>query len=129
MKILKKISIIFLIFITFLCLNNSFAMTTTELFNTDQNMKDVKDGLNDFSNTEGIGGVLNIIIGLLQVAGTGVAVIMVTMLGIKYLLASVEEKAEIKKQAVPIVIGAVLLFGAANLMSAVEQFASQKINN
>lgn len=79
--------------------------------------------------SSGIGKVINIIIGLLQIAGTGISVIVVTMLGIKYILASVEEKAEIKKQAVPIVIGCVLLFGAVNLMAAVEEFAASTINS
>ena len=44
---------------------------------------------------------LNNVIGLIQIAGTGISVVMVTMLGIKYILASPSEKADVKKQIAP----------------------------
>lgn len=71
-----------------------------------------------------VGGVINNVIGLLQVVGTGLSIIVITILGIKYILASPGEKADIKKSAIPIVIGCVLLFGAVNLIAAVEEFSS-----
>lgn len=63
--------------------------------------------------------ILNSVIKLIQIAGTGISVLMVTMLGIKYMLASSSEKAEIKKTAMPIIIGCVLLFAAVNLVGIV----------
>lgn len=63
--------------------------------------------------------VINAVIKLIQIAGTGVSVIMVTMLGIKYMTASAGEKADIKKQAVPIVVGCVILFAAVNIVGLV----------
>ena len=57
----------------------------------------------------GISGALNDVIGLLQIAGTGIALIVVTMLGIKYMLASPSDKAEVKKQIMPILIGCFLI--------------------
>ena len=71
----------------------------------------------------GIGSTINNVIGLLQLAGTGIAVIVVTMLGIKYLLASPSEKADTKKAIMPILIGCILLFGAVNLVAVVADFA------
>lgn len=76
-----------------------------------------------------VGGVINNIIGLLQVVGTGLSIIVITILGIKYILASPGEKADIKKSAIPIVIGCVLLFGAVNLMAAVEEFSTNVLKN
>ncbi len=76
-----------------------------------------------------VGGVINNVIGLLQVVGTGISIIVITILGIKYILASPGEKADIKKSAIPIVIGCVLLFGAVNLMAAVEEFSTNVLNN
>ena len=76
-----------------------------------------------------VGGVINNVIGLLQVVGTGLSIIVITILGIKYILASPGEKADIKKSAIPIVIGCVLLFGAVNLMAAVEEFSTNVLNN
>lgn len=92
------------------------------------NMKNVNQTSDVTSGNGGITKVLNMIIGLLQIAGSGIALIMVTWMGVKYLLSSVEDKADVKKQAVPIVIGAILLFGAVNLMAALEEFASNTLN-
>lgn len=114
---MKKIIITVLLIAVMVLPTFSFATVNSII----TNMAGVKDDLDP--GTGGIGKVINIIIGLLQVAGSGISIIVVTMLGIKYILASVEEKAEIKKKAVPIVIGCVLLFGAVNLMAAVEEFA------
>ena len=71
----------------------------------------------------GINGALNTVISLIQLTGTGISVIVVTMLGIKYLLASPSEKADVKKQIMPILIGCVLLFGAVNLVAAIADFS------
>ena len=71
----------------------------------------------------GIGNTINYVIGLLQLAGTGIAVIIVTMLGIKYILSSPSEKADTKKAIMPILIGCILLFGAVNLVAVVADFA------
>lgn len=70
-----------------------------------------------------IGQVINNVIGLIQMVGSGIALIVITLLGIKYLLASPGEKADVKKQILPIIIGCALLFGAVNLMAAVASFA------
>lgn len=85
-------------------------------------MTTVKDGTSA-EDSEKIENVINIVIGLLQVAGTGLALIVITMLGIKYLLASPSEKADVKKQIMPIIIGCILLFGALQLMGAVYEFS------
>lgn len=69
--------------------------------------------------------IINTIIGLLQVAGTGISIVVVTILGIKYLMASPSEKADTKKSILPIIIGCVLLFGAVNLMSALLDFTEK----
>lgn len=77
------------------------------------------------SSDNSIGDIINTVIGLLQVAGTGISVLVVTILGIKYLIASPSEKADTKKAILPIVIGCVLLFGAVNLMAAISDLSSK----
>ena len=59
------------------------------------------------------------VLGLMQMVGTGIALIVITLLGIKYMLASPAEKADVKKQIFPIIIGCILLFGAVNLVALV----------
>jgi len=87
------------------------------------------EGVSDASGTSGsnIVKVLNYVIYLVQVAGTGISIIMVTMLGIKYMISSPEDKAEIKKHATPILIGAILLFGAVNILGVVYKFTTESV--
>ena len=77
----------------------------------------------DISST-GIGKIIDTFIGIIQYVGSGIAIIVVSILGIKYLLSSPTEKADIKKMAVPIIIGCVLLFGAVNIASIIYNFTT-----
>lgn len=71
----------------------------------------------------GIVSGINGVIGLLQFVGSGISIIVVTILGMKYILASPADKADVKKSIMPIIIGCVLLFGAVNLVSAIMSFS------
>lgn len=68
-------------------------------------------------NANKIKDIGNKIIGVLQVIGTGMSVLMLVVIGIKYMLGSVEERAEYKETMKPYLIGAVLVFGITNLLS------------
>lgn len=84
----------------------------------------------DIYSTSGVSSILrkgSSILGIIQVAGTGIAVIMLIVLGIRYIIASVEEKAQLKETLIPYVIGAILLFGGTNLLSIVIKFV-QSLN-
>ena len=56
-----------------------------------------------------------IILGVIQTVGTIISVIVLMIIGIKYMLGSVEERSEYKKSMVPYLIGAVLLFSGTAL--------------
>ena len=73
------------------------------------------------ANVQNIAGkVLNIV----QIVGVAVATIMLTVLGIRYVSLSPNEKAEYKKGLTIYVIGAVLLFGASMLIGVIRNFIS-----
>ncbi len=55
------------------------------------------------------------ILGFVQIVGSAIAVIMIVVLGIKYMVGSVEEKAEYKKTMIPYAVGAICIFGASNI--------------
>ncbi len=75
-------------------------------------------------NAEDIG---NLILGIIQVVGTFVAVAVLMILGIKYMLGSLEERASYKKSMLPYIIGAVLLFGGVNITTSLyNHFALDK---
>lgn len=79
----------------------------------------------DTSNAEGITDLFNNIIGIVQIVGTGIAIIMLIVLAIKYLVAAPSEKADIKKGALMYVVAAVILFAAVNILAAIQGWASE----
>ena len=123
-KILTVFVLLIIMFVTTSCADTGGGLTMDKLWE-DTNFASVNKGV---TSDEGFIGGINTIIGLIQVAGTGILVIMITFLGIKYIMASIEEKAEIKKTALPIVIGAVLLFGALEIVKAIAE-VGEKMND
>ena len=71
-----------------------------------------------------IASVGNTIIGVVQTVGTLAAVVVIAILGIKYMMGSAEEKAEYKKTFVPYIVGAVLLLLAVNIVSWIAEAAN-----
>ena len=63
------------------------------------------------------------IMGVIQVLGVVIAVIVLMVLGIKYMMGSAEEKAEYKKTMIPYLVGAILIFAASTIANVVYQFA------
>lgn len=73
-------------------------------------------GLDNADQVKDIG---NKIIGIVQFIGSFASVIVLVVLGIKYMSGSVEEKAEYKKTMVPYLIGAIMVFGITNLLGII----------
>lgn len=71
------------------------------------------------ANTDGLQGVGANIIQIITTIGIIVAVVVLLVLGIKYMMGSAAEKAEYKKTMIPYLIGAVLIFGASAIAKAV----------
>ena len=61
----------------------------------------------------------NIMVGIIQAVGTVVAVIMLTIIAIKYMVSSVEERADYKQTMVPFIIGAGSLLIISNLVGII----------
>ena len=121
----KKIILSVLIFILLMCIFSATVYadggSTVESLVEDMKGKGISSG--DPSTDNGIVKAINNILGLIQVAGTGVALIAVSLLGIKYMLASVEEKAEIKKYLIGAVIGGILVFGGTGIAKILASFS------
>lgn len=63
----------------------------------------------------------NKIVGMIQTVGVIIAVVIVLVLGIKYMMGSASEKAEYKKTMIPYLVGAVLLFAGATIVNVIYQ--------
>ncbi len=66
----------------------------------------------------------NQIIGIITTVGVVVAVVVLLVLGIKYMMGSAAEKAEYKKTMIPYLVGAVLIFGASAITKVVVALGS-----
>lgn len=70
---------------------------------------------------------MNIIVFIAQLIAAGVAVIMLVALGIKYMVSSVNEKAEIKKHAVVYIVGAIIAFGSTGILQIFRNFITKSL--
>ena len=77
---------------------------------------------NSTTSAQGANRVLEIgndIVGVIQLVGSFVSVGVLVVLGIKYMMGSVEEKASYKKAMMPYLIGAIMLFAITNILAIV----------
>lgn len=63
------------------------------------------------------------IVKIVSTIGSVISVIVLIVLGIKYMMGSAEEKAEYKKTLMPYVIGAVLVFAASTIAGVIFSFS------
>ena len=75
-----------------------------------------KDNVGDNTKIIGFG---NIIVWIVRTVGTAISVLMLTIIGIKYIIGSVEEKAEYKQTMWPYVLGAILIFAGASITNMI----------
>lgn len=100
---------------------------TVSFDNVDE--RSVTKGAQDSSGAAAsVNRIIGAILTVVQVVGSGVAVIMLIVLAIKYISAAPSDKAEIKKHAVVYVVGAVVLFAASGIIGIVRKFAGN-VNN
>ena len=93
------------------------------VFATDIDLNQFK-GMTDTSGAAtAVTGIIGSIINIVQIVGTGVAIIMLIVLAIKYISAAPGDKADIKKHAVVYVVGAIVLFAATGILEIIKRFA------
>lgn len=63
--------------------------------------------------------------GILLTAGVIVAIIIGLIIGIKFMVGSVEEKADVKKLLVPYLVGCVVVFGSLGIWAAIVEILGQ----
>ena len=107
-SILKTLCIIIITISIILCLDKIVFAMDTDYF--EPSIQDNQDELNSRVGK---------IFGIVSAIGTIMSVIIIMIIGVRYMVGSIEEKAEYKKTILTYLIGAVLLFGATTLPSMV----------
>ena len=111
-KVVVKIVNMILIAMVIISISlNCFALTPGQI-----------TGSENVSGTSQITKLGNDIVGIFQVVGVVLAVVIIIVLGIKYMLGSAEEKSEYKKSMLPYVVGAALIFAGSIFANVIYQF-------
>ena len=120
-------NIFFKIFISFLIsivLIMSFSQITPAL-NINLDKFDEKE---DQSNaTNHVANIIATVINYVQVLGVGIAILMIVILGIEWVGASPEGKAQVAKGAKYYILGAIFIFAAISLLQIIKNFTEKDI--
>ena len=116
------IAIVFLILILFAIPTDSIATG-----NPIDNPGNYKPGGISSTDSDKIVNKVNPILGTITVIGIVISAITLTGLGIKYMIGSVEEKAEYKKSMIPYIIGVVLLLAASTAVGLIAKLTQDAI--
>ena len=109
-KTMKIVSILMMAIMMLMIATPVFAVDPTSAINSlDGKINYTGNGNDDFTTKIGN------IIGFLQWAGAIAGVLIITIFGIKYMMGSLEEKAEYKKSMIPLVVGVVVVMGATTI--------------
>lgn len=117
-KQVKIVSIILVIMIALMAVSN-VVLAAPDL------SADIKDMANGSGNQPKE--VLNLgktIVSIMQTVCIVVAVVVLLVLGIKYMMGSAEEKAEYKKTMIPYLVGAILIFASTTIVNVVYNIAN-----
>lgn len=101
--------------------NSTVGSTITTLFGGDTTYGEVPINLAH--------GIIGAILTIVRVIGVTVAVVILMVIGAKYIIASAGDRADIKKYAVKYVIGAIILFSASGLITLIQNFTMNSLHN
>lgn len=94
-----------------------------------QNPEEYKPSENPTSNNTQLIQRGNLIIGVIQLLGSAISVITLMILGIRYMLAGVQEKALYKETMGPYLIGAIMVFAIPNIIAVIYDFITGNIKD
>ena len=119
MRTINKIAIVLIVFIFFMLFINifSYALDNTDFYKP--------NAVSDEDNNT-VGRITGDILGYIRMFGAILSVIILTIIGIKYILSSVEGKANYKEHMVPYIIGIFLIAGTTMLPSMIWNIANNK---
>lgn len=122
---IKKIVIISISLILMFAITQSTISNATDIYSEIKTLagSEVSGGAVTSANN-----MAGAIISIAKVICAGVAIIMITVIAMKYMLAAPSEKADIKKHAVVYVVGAVVMFAATAILQIIQDFATTAIS-
>lgn len=120
-NVVKIFCLLIILFVVLSSLNVCFATVPGILDAVDESFVEAGGGTGKIQNLGGI------ILKAVQVVGTTAALVTIIICAMKYMLAAPEGKAEYKKRLTPIVIGSIILFAAANILTLIQSTVNTAI--
>lgn len=120
MKVMKKLLLIIMV----LVLGILLVQNTVMAYNWAGDISNIEKANTSNDAVTSVNNIAKSVITITRVICMGVAVTMLIVLAIKYMSAAPGDKATIKKSAVTYVVGAIVMFAAAGILSIIEKFAS-----
>lgn len=124
MKIIKKMFIVFISLILIFNIVQSTVYATGGVYSSIQTLANSSTTGGAVTSVNNMAGS---VISIAKVICAGVAIIMITVIAMKYMLAAPSEKADIKKHAVVYVVGAIIMFAATAILQIIQNFATTAI--
>lgn len=121
-KFIKIITALFIIAMLSTMVVSVFATPTDVL-------DKVQGDTNQAMSVGGLSSTIKNVIGVVQVICYSAAVIMLILIGVKFITASPEGKAEIKKAAIQYVIGAIIVFAAGTLLGIIANMSTSVVTS
>lgn len=124
MKITKKIIVLFFIIaLSCVILGSCFSEVSA------YNVKGTFNGnISSATSKTSVKNVTSAILSAVRYVGMGIAFIMLTYAFIRYMMSAASERAEIKKNLITFVIGAVVLFAASNIVVILQEFTKTALS-
>lgn len=112
---MSKKAIKIITIISFLIMIIVIASFNYNVFGFDPNLYK-PDSKVEATGADTVESIANRVIGPIRIIANIISIVMLVVIGIKYILGSIEERAEYKKTMKPYLIGAVIVFGITNLL-------------
>lgn len=122
-KTLKKVVVILMVLIQLVIISNSVLGATTTQADTITSLDGNIDTNSKAART--IIGVSKTLLELLQLIGIAVGLIMLVIIGIRFILKSDKEKPDFKNVAMNYIFGAICIFGATTILTFIQKIAIQ----
>lgn len=123
MKISKKLLVIIAVF-------SLIIIASIQLYSVNATASDMMAKVQSYAGKSSDNGAVSSaqsiagsVVSIARVVCVGVAIIMITVLAMKYMTAAPSDRADIKKHAIPYVVGAVIMFAASGILGIIQDFA------
>lgn len=118
MKKSKKLIILFIVILVF-----TLFLLVTQSSAAALNPDSYKPADVSTSDAQSFFNKTSVILGTITTVGVIVSVVTLMLLGVKYMMGSVEERADYKKAMIPYIIGAILIFATSTLTTIIYNWA------